>query len=105
MDSLQCHRSDKNWMCQVKVRVTFPNFADFWPFQESELVHNATCPIFLPNSKISTRNNTECPISNEIGLIEFESSLKKKLLFYPEHLFETSYRASQKTLYSTEYIS
>jgi hypothetical protein len=30
----------------MKVMITFPNLADFWTILESELVHNATRPIF-----------------------------------------------------------
>ena len=40
-------RSNQNFVCQVKVMVTFPKLVNYLPFPENELVWNATCPIFL----------------------------------------------------------
>jgi hypothetical protein len=38
ISSLQFHKSDQNWMCQVEFTVTSSQLADFWPFQEMSLV-------------------------------------------------------------------
>jgi len=46
MSSLQFHRSDRNWVCQIKVMATFSKIAKFCPILEIELVKNATHPIF-----------------------------------------------------------
>jgi hypothetical protein len=41
ISSLQFHRYDQNWMCQVEFTITSPQLADFWPFQEISLVECA----------------------------------------------------------------
>jgi hypothetical protein len=47
MSSLQCHGSDKNLMCQVKVMITFPILANFCPFLERKFLWHAKYPIFM----------------------------------------------------------
>jgi hypothetical protein len=76
--------------------VTFPYLVVFWPFLESELVQNATYPIFNTRFLKLYQKNMDHPISNATGLMEFGSNLKKIRLFYLRHMFETSYRTSQK---------
>jgi hypothetical protein len=77
MCSQQFHRSNHNHMCQGKIRVTFPNLVDFHLSRTVNLYGMPRVQYLAPEFIIYTKKGMDCPLSNETGLTEFVSSLKK----------------------------
>ena len=63
--------------CQVEFILTSPHLADFWPFKQRKLVQHAPHRIIDINSENCTKNTTNYPLSNSIGLTQFGYSRNK----------------------------